>query len=411
MSPRDFLEDNQQNISSTRSANSPRDFLEEHEPPKESYWESVKKAPGKIISDVSDVAWHGLNAIPGYLDKAKTEVPGLMKLPFQHPLSMSGQQAAGVNEAINFLAQMPLNISKYGSDRLNLTPKLLTNALQKITPEDTTEATNQLFGLPKYEGESLARGLSRNIPNIYGVGKLASITKPSQLFTTKKSIKNEIIRPHDALENRATKAFNEVSQEVNKRGINQVPLNSEIDFNQLRSYFPNTKKYNALLEKAQTGDYNALRKLQTDIYTTGKKNLGSSLEADRMRGAEMLEKRDDINQAIHNHLVSTGNNDLAELLGKARDDWRTLQKTYYNENMNNAIVNMVNKNYRKIPKNLVDVLSEESLPMKNLLDFHPGLQKRINRYKSAQNILNKSIKYGTPAAVGAYLGYDYGKSK
>lgn len=379
---------------------------------------SLGAAIPRIASDLGGAAMRGLNALPGYFEKAKTEVPALLS-PFsqmkKHPFHQTGQALAGANELINSVAQFPLDLSKYGSDRLHLLPQGVTNFLQKITPEDTTEAINQLFGQPKYAGEAALRGGIRNSPLLYGAGKLASAIKPSALLTTKKSIKNNILNTHDALEGRASETFKKVSDEVNNRGAIQVPLTNAqgapvVDFNNLKSYFPSTKQYNSLLTKSQTGDYNALRKLQTNLYEQGKKNLGSGFEADRMKGAEMLESRNDINQAISDHLVNSGNTDLADLLQGARTDWSTLQKTYYNENMNNALVNMVNKKYRKIPNNLIDLLGEDSIPMKNLLDFHPGLATKISGYKTGQNILGKGLKYGVPLGA-AYLGYEYGKPK
>jgi len=405
----DFLsDDNKMPQSSTETG---RDFLSEPDP--ESYWESVKSAPGKIIKDLGGAIRRGYQSLPGYYEKAKTEIPGVFNIGNEHAAHFGGQALAGANELINSLAQFPLNISKYGSERLNLTPQGLTNVLQRMTPEDTTQAINQLFGEPKYPGEAMLRGAVRNAPFLYGAKSVSSAIKPSSFFTTKKSIKNELLKTHDALENRASDTFKKVSDEVNNRGATQVPLTNPqglpvVDFNNIKSYFPNTKKYNSLLTQSQTGDYNALRRLQTNLYEHGKKNLGSGFEADRMKGAEMLESRNDINKAISDHLVSSGNTDLAEKLNGARKDWRTLQNTYYNENMSNSLVKMFDKNFRKVPKNLVNLLSEESIPMKNLLDFHPGLQERISRYKLGKNILGKTLKYGVPAGA-AFLGYEYGK--
>jgi hypothetical protein len=415
MSPRDFLEDNQQNMSSPNVAGSPRDFLPDNEEVQasEGLGTSAAMAIPRILTDLGKGVYHAAQSIPSYWEKAKTEVPGLLNpngVLRQHPLHALGQGFAGVNEAINSLAQAPLALSRYGTERLNLVPQGVTNALQKITPEDTTQAINQLFGEPKYPGEAALRGGFRNIPALYGAGKLATAIKPSALLTTKKNIKNSLLKPHDALESRANNAFKEVSNQVNSRGINQLPIEdmSSVNFENMRSYFPATRQYDKLLTGAEYGDYNSLRKLQSDLYSKGKQNLGSNLEVDRMKGAEMLERRNDINEAISNHLIKTGNTDLADILQGARNDWRTLQNTYYNENMNNALVNMFNKQYRKVPNNLVDILGEESIPMKNLLDFHPGLETKVNRYKVGQNIRGKAVKYGIPAAA-AFAGYEYGK--
>lgn len=385
---------------------------------KPSFGQALAEAPGKIGQDIYEGITNFAGKIPKYYESAKTEVPGLFGITGgvrQHPLHALSQGLAGTQEAINMLAQAPLSLAQYGSNRLNLLPESVTNAISKITPEDTSSAINQIFGEPKYQGETLLRGTARNIPQIAGGAKLISALKPSGLLATKKSIKNTILNTHDTLENKATNTFKDVSNQVNLRKINQIPTNltNNIDFQGIRSYFPATKKYEKILTGAEFGDYNSLRKLQSDLYSEGKKNLGSDLAADRMKGAEMLERRDEINSAIQNHLEKTGNSDLSAKLQSARNDWRTLQNIYYNENMNNAIVNMVNKDYRKIPKNLVEVLGEESNPMQALKDFHDGLENALKKYQTRGNVFSTMRKIVIPAAIGAaggYGAYHYGSS-
>lgn len=413
--PTDFLmEDMQASPSSGQMTG--RDFLMEDEAPKESLGTSAMYAIPRIATDVAKGAYNFAQQIPSYYEKAKTEVPGLFGITGQvrqHPVHAAMQALAGTQEGINQLAQMPLNIAKYGADRLNLLPQSVPNAIAKITPEDTTQSINQLFDEPKYQGESLLRGIGRNIPEIVGSTKLVSALKPEGLLATQKSIKNTILNTHDVLENKASEGFKKVSEEVNKRGITQVPIENEM-IESLREYFPKTKVANKLIEDAKSGNYNALRKMQSDLYQSGKKNLGSDFEADRMKGAEMFEKREDINQAISNHLQKTGHEDLNEILNKARNDYRTLQQIYYNPNMNNAIVNMVNKDYRKIPKNLVDVLSEESNPMQALKNFHGGLENALKKYTTRGKVTSALKKVAIPTAIGAaggYGAYKYGSSK
>ncbi|HLX55350.1 MAG TPA: GNAT family N-acetyltransferase, partial [Aquella sp.] len=179
-------------------------------------------------------------------------------------------------------------------------------------------------------------------------------------------------------------------------------------FNKIKHYFPNTRASADLLAAARTGNFKSLRKLQTDLYTRAKKNLSSGLEADRMKGAEMLEDRNDINQIISNHLKNTGHHDLDLTLNEARDIWKTLQNTYYNENMNNALINMFDKNIRKIPNNLAKILTEESIPMQELLNFHPGLEEKVLGHLKGKNIFKRAAKYAIPSAA-AVTGYEYGK--
>jgi hypothetical protein len=374
----------------------------------ESFGQALYYAPKRILEDVVNLGRRAYNAIPGYYEKSKEEIPGIFTEFYKHPGHSAMQGLAGLNEAINSLSQFPLNVSKYGSERLNLTPQALTNAIQKITPEDTTNAISQLFEEPKYSGEAALRGAFRNIPSLYGASKLAASIKPTGLLTTEKSLKNSVLKMHDTLESRANKAFNEVSSEVEKRNLPHVNIDPYM-IDDLRGYFPKTKSANTLLDEAKKGSYNALRKLQTDLYTKGKKNLGSSLETDRMRGAEMLEKRNDINESISNYLKDTGNMDLYDTLNKARSDWATLQKIYYNKKMNKSIVNMVNKDFRKTPKNLSNILLEESNPMKSLKDFHPGLENNLNKFLMKKNALSQLKKIIFPAALGI-TGYEIGKS-
>lgn len=381
----------------------------------ESFGYSALMAAPRIGKDILTSGYEAIKKIPQMYESAKTEVPGLFGINGQvrqHPMHALMQGLAGTQEAINSLAQAPLSLAQYGANRLNLLPQSVPNAIKSITPEDTTQSINQLFDEPKYAGESLLRGTARNIPELIGGGKLVSALKPSGFIATKKSIKNSILNTHDVLENKASDAFKKVSDEVNKRGITQVPIEHEM-IESLREYFPKTKVANKLIEDAKSGNYNALRKMQSDLYQSGKKNLGSDFEADRMKGAEMFEKREDINQAISNHLQKTGNFDLNEILNTARNDYKTLQKIYYHPNMNNAIVNMVNKDYRKIPKNLIEVLSEESNPMQALKDFHGGLENALKKYHTRGNIFSATKKIAVPAAIGAaggYGAYQYGSS-
>lgn len=401
--PRDFLAEDEIGEEPTGG----RDFLQESQP--ESFGTAASLAPGRIGQDLYNTVYGAIQQIPGMYESAKTEIPGFLNPLNSHPIHRGLQALAGANEAVNNLAQAPLNLSRYGSERLHLLPQGITNAISKITPEDTSQAINQLFGEPKYAGESLMRGAARNLPGLIPLTKAGSLLNKSGAFATKKAIKNNLLNKHDELENRASDAFKLVSDEVNDRGINKIHGIHENQINDLKQYFPVTRASVNLINDAKSGDYNALRKVQTDLYSRAKKNLGSDFESDRLKGAEMLEKRNDINDMISNHLKNTGNHDLNELLNLARNDWSTLQNTYYNENMSNSLINMFNKKFRKTPKNLINLLSEESLPIKNLLDFHPGLDKKLGGYKVQQNVLKILKNYGLP--VGTALGgYEYAKS-
>ncbi len=356
-------------------------------------------------SPMIDLAPHGPSSTagevasfftPGGLFKALGKAPHFTNTA-RHALKIP-MIAEGIKHAGNILGKAPI------------ASKIAGNALLggAYSPE------NPLLGMGLgaaggAAGELASKGYS-GIKNLLNEKGLASI-KPLDLLSTKKSIKNNLLNKHDLLENRASEAFKNVSEEVNNRGISKIPSNQlpKKLFNDMKQFFPNTRASSDLLEKAKTGDYSSIRKLQTDLYTRAKKNLSSTLEADRLKGEEMLEKRKDINQLISNHLKNTGQHDLDEILNKARKDWATLQDRYYNENMSNSLKKMFNKDIRKIPNNLIKLLGEESITINNLLKSHPGLKEKIAGHNISKNIMKKSAKYGIPVAA-TVLGYEVGKN-
>lgn len=331
-----------------------------------------------------------------------------------------------INQPIEALGRGARNIGiGFSQGLLNTAPNLYnlarmgTNALGAHLPESPTfnfapnDINSKAGEIASYFAAPEALlNLGGKSASVLGNSLKAFTHNPKNLFTTKNSLKNDLLTKHDMLENRASDTFKNVSKQVNQRGINKIPIEQHLEpefFENIKQYFPNTRSSSSLISKAETGDYNSLRKLQSDLYTRAKKNLGSDLEADRLRGSEMLEKREDVNQAISNHLRNTKNLDLDKALDTAREDWRTLQNTYYNDNISNSLVKMFNKDIRKIPDNLINLLSEESLPMKNLKDFHPGIDDKLAAYKFTQSLLNKGKKVGVPLAVGALGGYEFGK--
>ena len=266
--------------------------------------------------------------------------------------------------------------------------------------------------------EKIAQEIGKFLPGLESGAEAAPmLAKPLQkvtspLVATNSSIKNTILNTHDTLENKAMSGFKNVLEEVKKRDVPPVKMGSKT-MDIIEDYFPKTKSARKLLDRAREGQYESLRKVQTDLYTKAKKNLESPLETDRLRGEEMLEKRDIINKNISNHLKKTWNKDLADQLDVARNDWRQLQDVYYNKNLNNRIVEMVNSETRKIPKNLSEILQEESRPMEKLREFHPGLNAALKGQKYRNLIASNLMKYaGIPllAGAGLYGGYNIARN-
>lgn len=373
--------------------------------PKESFGEALRYAPGRVITDVAKGAYEQYQKIPEYYQAAKINVPAALAMPARQA---HRQYTAGLAELGQNIFNTPHDLVNYLTQRLHLVPENVNQVMQMARmPKDTQQMINQHFGEATQPGEKFLRGVGRNQLLVMGLGGAAA-SAARFITPTKKSIRNTILDTHDKLESSASKKFSNVSEGVNQRGIATIPVNpAEIET--LREYFPRTRHATELVDRAKEGDYNALRKMQSDLYKRGKRNMGSTLETDRLRGAEMLEKRNNINQDISEWLDETGNHDLSRMLNSARDEYRTLQEVYYNPNMNNAIVNMVNRDYRKIPKNLTDILLEESNPMEALRKFHPDLGKSLSGYHAKKNALSGLKKYGFPAALGLIGGYEGAK--
>lgn len=398
--PIDFLSDDMDKTHAQNAMNG-RDYLMEEEPEPESLGKAAAYAIPRIATDVAKSGYEFLKKIPDYLESGKTEVPGLYNLAKEHPLHALTQAGAGAAELGHNLLSLPKGLADYASKRLNLLPNEIAESTWH--PSDSSlQNIKDYFGEPIYPGESLVRGAVRNLPEIAGGKRMASALNPMNYGA--KEISKIILKKHDELDKAASRGFSKVLKKVNQRGISEVPIKSEL-IDSLYEYFPKTKAAQKLLDNAKTGNYGALRKIQSDLYTRGKDAIKSPLIAEKDKGAEILEMRDNINQAISQHLQNTGNHDLDKLLNNSRQKYRKLQEIYYNPKMSNAIQDMVDTETRKIPSNLPEVLRENSKPMSKLKDFHPGLNNALR----AQKISSLLRKLTLPALAGAFGAHEENK--
>lgn len=209
---------------------------------------------------------------------------------------------------------------------------------------------------------------------------------------------------HDALSDSASNIFDTVGSLAKQRNVNTIPNVDKI-INNAQEYFPKTKASTALLNDARSGDYDALRKLQSDLFYRGNKNKVSPLASERDAGDEMLDVRDDINNAISNHFKNTGNQDLDNLLNTGKQQYANLKKTYYTHP---TISKLVNPEIRKVPKNILNVFAEDSVPMQRLRKSNPTLAKTISDMTLKQNAINRLKYLGAGAGIvgGAATGID-----
>lgn len=190
-----------------------------------------------------------------------------------------------------------------------------------------------------------------------------------------KGIGKVIQNSHDYLKNEASNIFDDVSNEVNNRNIPKFPTRNNV-FNQIRSgnYLPDTRQSRLLINNAENGDYNALRDLQSDLGTLGRRAKSSELLSENNKGNEMFDLRDIINEDISDHLKNTGNQDLSDSLDKAIKKWSDLHEIYYSDP---TIAKLVNEQTRYIPRNIPNILLRESKPMNLIRSAHPDTIKAL----------------------------------
>lgn len=243
------------------------------------------------------------------------------------------------------------------------------------------------------------------LPEVSGLVK--SIVNP----TTAKDFAQNIQGVHDAINQDASQGFQQVSQGVNDRGISQVPLDPTLvdDINNAAAsgYLPNKKQTIDLLNSAASGDYNSLRGLQSEFWQKGTKAASSDSLIDNNKGDEIFDLRDRINDAISNHLITTGNEDLNDTLQNSMSKYRYLKDTFYNKNLDPGIRKLVNPDIRAVPNNLGTLIQKDSIPMQNVrnaLNAAPQgnwLGKPVSPF--SQNIQDYNTK-NSLGALGKKLG-------
>src|SRR4029078_6046966 len=160
------------------------------------------------------------------------------------------------------------------------------------------------------------------------VARFATKTIPALIQkTTPEKLGGYIQEGYKSLEDKATNLFNTVKNEAIDRGINNLPIDSAF-VRSLSQYFPKTKASKKLLQNAESGDYESLRKLQADLFQRGNKGIKSTLSADRNVAEEMLDKRKDLNTFMIDYFKNTGHPDLAEKLSEAKFLYKNLQDIF-----------------------------------------------------------------------------------
>lgn len=367
--PRDFLADDSQE---PQMGSLPgRDFLAEQ--PKESLGTSAALALPRIGEDVIKGGYRAIQSIPGYFEKAKTEVPGVINTLQQNPGHLLGQAGAGLAELGQNVFNMPHDIANYAANRLNLIPQDINQKIQMARmPSDTEQMINQAFGAPEYPGESLIRGATRNALGLMGAGKVASVLNPMNL--TAKSIAKDVLNTAESNKKLYGSMYKNLWDEANNKGFGNALYNVNIDIPTLKKYSPGKGikgvldfYSNPTLENAHAAKSDLLR-IQRDL---NKLPTLRSAERQQLKAAS-----DAINSLQGNMFRDTAGNLDQNMLNK----YNLIQQGYANEVIpyKNKAINKFRRNEISA-KELVNSLSRGEFAAKRG-KFHPEIGYR-NTFK------------------------------
>ncbi len=202
---------------------------------------------------------------------------------------------------------------------------------------------------------------------------------------------------HDVMKGKAEDMFNFIKDQIPHRKIPNIGMSEEL-LNEAEQHLPVTRATKKLIENARSGDYNAVHKLQSDLGRRGFGRLASEDYAQRDVGEEILDTRDKLLEKIKNHFDETGNKDLSETLDKARSQWKDLKDIYYKHP---KVAQMVEQDMRLVPKNPENIFSEESVPMKRVIEQHPEIGQELDTMNTANRFINSLKKKG---AIGLGIG-------
>lgn len=308
--------------------------------------------------------------IPQQLQQLNTDNPQpVQENPFQKFIPKEQKEEM----ADTFLGKLPRNPKEF----------------QSGTPESqqlTEDMINTFAGVPGMK--------------VAGQGATTFVKGIKSLFNrvAPKELAYGVQKAHDAMLKKLSSMYDYVKDEALKRGIGSINIPESL-LEQAEKRLPQTSSYHELIQKARSGDYEALHQLQSDLGKKGTAAKGAKFHADRNIGEEMLDTRKQINNKIRSHLSNTGNQDLADILADASKGYKDYKKLYYTDR---GIANLVHDESRLVPKNPFNLFSKESKPMKRILNAHPEVEKALRNEETAKDFL-KGLKTGGNVAKGLGL--------
>lgn len=344
-----------------------------------------------IFGIASDAATTGSNLVSEGIDFAldyPEEWKKSMKLLFSHPARAALDVAGRGGEIAKAFANSPRDILAY-LGRKEIIPESIGKHFPAF-PEDLGIEHKLGLDVPQ-EGDRLFRAAA-DVATLQPLVKgFAKLFKAPDLT---KSIKKTQAKVNEA-NAESGKVFDIIEEEVGKRGLSKIPINRSV-IDQSESYLAKTPATRALIKRAKTGNYEALRQLQADLRVKAEKALGSRLASENVMGEEILATRDEVNSAIENHLENTGQHDLAKALKDNRNKYREIQDVYFSTP---ALAKVFGKS-QKVPKDVAKLLTEDSVEMNKFMAANPEMKKALAKALSHKKKVKAAKVIGSIAGTG-----------
>lgn len=339
----------------------------------------------------------------GQLGAAATEKMGLVPEGTKEGFTQERQKEREFYEQTPFGQSETGQVNRLLSNVLSYLPFIEAGGGNLLSRMATGGGVGGAIGSTQFVEPGESR--MQNVLNMAGVGAglplvgaglnvmktLQSRVNPKELMSTIKS-------GHDSLKNKASELYDNILNQVKGRNIPNVNLPKETIADAKR-LLPDDKETRELIKAAESGEYKAIRDLQSELGEEGYGMMHSRFGSDRRASKEMLSTRKQINKHTKEHLKNHGANDLVDDLNEANKHYSTLHKSYYGHPTIKKAVGK-GKQGRIVPKNPMTALTEDSDRINRLLDFHPEVARDVKLYNQQQK-LKKQLKKG---AKGLFFG-------
>lgn len=346
------------------------------------YYPQESKGYSGIASDAVDKGIQAISNIPEALMNLPGEVYGAGKQIVTDPRRAAQNIGGGFGELGHGILSAPGNIRDYLQRKDLVSENAPSLRLpESVLPKEYNYA-KALGAEGQQAGDELLRGLPRDIalaPLARAIPATSAAVRSGINKIMPENAYKFIQRSHDIKEKELSDIFKDVSEKAQEAKVKvQLPKNliSEIIKNG-----PKTDRFKDFVGKAKNGDYDALRKLQSELYTRGKAYKNSPHASETDFGDILFEHRAKINDSIIKALVKAQRPELAEKLHNARIGWRELEDVYYS---NPTIAKLVGAE-REVPFTYTG-LRKESAYNKRLKETHPEIERKLKNTRRAKQI-------------------------